>query len=307
MAEPTIRALRYFVAAVDAGSITAAAEQLHVVPSAVLAAVNQVEESFGLTLTTRQRSKGITLTTTGQLVLPQVRELLDRYAALLTDADDMRTQLTGTVRIGYYAPVAPAFLPSLAKHLRANGANIEVEYIACDNRTARLGLTTGQFDMIICLDEGPTARVEYKPLLKVFAYVLVSRCDPLAKRSSVSIDALEGRDLVLLDLPGVSEYYRRALETGGVDHRVVSTATSLEMVRSLVGAGIGCSLLHMRPKTDITYSGDRVAAIPIRPAVEPLTIVTGQLLGNPRKAVQAFVDELHRYFDGEGSSDLLVT
>ncbi len=307
MPEPSIRALRYFVAAVDAGSITAAAEQLHVVPSAVLAAVNQVEDSFGLTLTTRQRSKGITATTTGQLVLPRVRELLDGYTALLTDADEMRTQVTGTVRIGYYAPVAPAFLPHVAKQLWASGAKIEMEYTACDSRTARLGLTAGQFDLIICLDEGPTARVDYKTLLNVFAYVLVPDDDPLAKRTSMSIHELERRDLVLLDLPGVSEYYRRALEAAGVEHEVRATATTVEMVRSLVGAGIGCSLLHMRPATDITYAGDRVVAIPIRPAVEPLTIVTGQPSGKPRRVVEAFLDELHAYFASDASQSLLVT
>lgn len=307
MPEPTIRALRYFLTAVDAGSITGAAEQLHVVPSAVLAAVNQVEDSFGLTLTTRQRSKGISPTATGLLVLPRIRDLLDGYTSLLTDADDMRTQLTGTLRIGYYAPVAPAFLPAVAKRLQDSGAQIEMEYTACDNRTARLGLTAGQFDVIICLDEGPTARVDYQPLLEVFAYVLVPADDPIADRKSVAIADLADRDMVLLDLPGVSEYYRRALETAGVPDRVVATATSVEMVRSLVGAGVGCSLLHMRPATDITYAGDRVVAVPIRPAVEPLRFVTGQLSGRPRRIVQAFNDELHAHFSGAASEEMLVT
>lgn len=306
MPEPTVKALRYFLTAVDAGSITAAAAQLHVVPSAVLAAVNQVEDSFGLTLTTRQRSKGLTPTSTGLLVLPRIRDLLDEYKALLTEADDMRTQLTGTLRIGYYAPVAPAFLPLVARRLRDIGALIEIEYTACDNRTAQLGLTSGQFDVIVCLDEGPTARVDYQTLIDVFAYVLVPEDDPLATRRAVSISDLEGRDLVLLDLPGVSEYYRRALEAAGVDPNVVATATTLEMVRSLVGAGVGCSLLHMRPATDLTYAGDRVVAVPIRPRIESLRIVVGQLSGKPRRVVQAFVDELHTHFSDEASKELLV-
>lgn len=301
-----MKALRYFLAAVDAGSITAAAKQLHVVPSAVLAAVNQVEESFGLTLTTRQRSKGIEPTATGLLVLPRIRELLDEYRALITDADEMRTQLNGTLRVGYYAPIAPAFLPLVAGRLRDRGARLEIEYTACDNREARLGLTSGQFDLIICLDEGPTARVEYQTLIEVFAYLLVPDDDPFASRSAVSISELDGRDLVLLDLPGVSEYYRRALETAGVESRVVATATTVEMVRSLVGAGIGCSLLHMRPATDVTYAGQRVVTVPIKPRVEPLRIATGQLAGKPRRIVQALVDELHAYFSSDASRELLV-
>lgn len=306
MPEPTVRALRYFLTAVDAGTITGAAEQLHVVPSAVLAAVNQVEDAFGLTLTSRQRSKGIAPTATGLLVLPRIRDLLDEYKALLTDADDMRNSLTGSLRIGYYAPVAPAFLPTVTKRLRDGGANIEIEYTACDNREARLGLTSGRFDLIICLDEGPTARVEYQTLVEVFAYLLVPEDDPFASRSSVSMSELDGRDLVLLDLPGVSEYYRRALETASVTSRIAATASTVEMVRSLVGAGLGCSLLHMRPATDITYAGQCVATVPIKPRVEPLRIATGQLAGKPRRVVQALADELHAYFSSDLSRELLV-
>ena len=307
MPELTMRSLRRFLTAVDAGSITAAAEELHVAPSAVLTAVNQVEESFGLTLMTRQRSKGVSLTATGRLALPRIRALVDEYDDLLSDADDMRSQLTGTLRVGYYAPVAPAFLPLVTKRLLDRGARLDLEYTACDNREAQSGLASGRFDVIVCLDDGPAARVDYRPLLEVFAYVLVPEHDPFASRNAVSIRELADRDLVLLDLPGVSEYYRRALATAGIEPQVAATATTVEMLRSLVGAGIGCSLLHMRPATDITYAGDRVVAVPIHPRVEPLRIVSGRLAGRPRRIVEAFVAELHAHFSGGAAADLVVT
>lgn len=63
----SLRAIEYFLTAVERGSIKAASDELHVVPSAVLSGVNQVEDAFDLKLTTRYRSKGITLTATGHL------------------------------------------------------------------------------------------------------------------------------------------------------------------------------------------------------------------------------------------------
>lgn len=53
-------------------------------------------------------------------------------------------------------------------------------------------------------------------------------------------DALQGQDLVLLDLPVVSEYYSRIFDEAGVVPQIAATATTVEMAHSLVGTGLGC-------------------------------------------------------------------
>ena len=53
----TLKALQYFTTAVERGSIARAAEDLHVVPSAVSAAIDQVEQAFALKLVQRYPSR----------------------------------------------------------------------------------------------------------------------------------------------------------------------------------------------------------------------------------------------------------
>ena len=305
--DTTLKALRYFMAAVECGSITEASKKMHVVPSAVLAAVNQVELSFGLKLTTRHRSKGLAPTATGQILIAKIQNLLDEYEALMSEGADLRTQLTGTLRVGYYAPAAPAFMPGIVGKLLEGNSGVDIKFIECDNHTAQTGLTSGAFDVILCVAESMKPEVTYETLAVVQAYLLVPAGHPYAARPSVSLADLAGQKLILLDLPAVSEYYGLALKDAGISPEVVSTATTVEMVRSLVGAGFGCSILHMRPETDISYAGQRVVAMPLDPPLRPLQIVMGHLADNPRRLVRAFVEETRRYFSQSEAEKLLVT
>lgn len=305
--DTNLKALRYFMSAANSRSISEAAKHMNVVPSAVLAAVNQVEEAFGLKLTTRHRSKGIAPTATGQIIMARIQHLLDEYEALMSQGAEMRTQLVGTLRVGYYAPVSPTFLPAIVRKILADNSRVDIKFIECDTQRAQAGLLSGEFDVILCVAESMHPSVTFETLIEMPAYLLVSKQHEFATRDSVSLPELSGENMVLLDLPIISEYYNRVFEDAEVTPHIACTATTLEMVRSIVGSGIGCSLLHMRPKTNITYAGNKVVQVPLQPAIKPLKLVLGHLPDNPRRVVKYFVDSLREVFSKEDANSLLVT
>lgn len=305
--DTSLKALRYFMAAANSGSISEASRQLNVVPSAVLAAVNQVEESFGLQLTTRHRAKGIAPTATGKILMGRIQHLLDEYELLMVQGAEMRSQLVGTLRVGYYAPVAPAFLPALVADLLRDNPRVDIKLTECDTHTAQAGLLAGDFDVILCVAESLAPTVTYETLVEVPAYLLLPQDHPLASRPHLSLREIDGATMVLLDLPVVSDYYSRIFNEADIAPKIASTATTLEMVRSLVGAGVGLSLLHMRPVTDLTYAGQRVVGVPLSPAPDPLRIVMGHLPDSPRRLVTAFTDQVRALFARDGGHRYLVT
>ncbi|MEO1346271.1 MAG: LysR family transcriptional regulator [Pseudomonadota bacterium] len=303
----SLKALRYFMAAIRAGSITEAAKVVNVVPSAVHTAINQVEAAFGLQLTIRNRAKGVSLTTTGQQMVPKIQNLLDEYESLMRDGGEMRTQVSGVLQVGYYAPAAPAFMPQIIERILSKNADVTVKFSECDNQSAQDGLISGDYDVIVCVANAMKPGITYETLLELPAYALVSKTHPFATRPRISIQDLSGEDIILLDLPVVSEYYASQFDQADIAPNLVATATSLEMVRSLVGRGIGCSLLHMSVANDLTYAGDKVVAVPLEPEVEPFRIVLGHLAGNPRRLVQVFIKELRSYFQDKGAETLRVS
>ena len=78
----TLRQLKYFVAAADAGSVTEAALNIPVAQSSVSAAIAQLESALGVQLLIRHHAQGISPTAEGQ-------QFLVRARALLQDADEL--------------------------------------------------------------------------------------------------------------------------------------------------------------------------------------------------------------------------
>lgn len=80
----TLRQLAYFVAIVDMGSITRAAERLHVAPTAVSLQVKAMEEFLGVRLLDRH-SRGVRPSDSGSDLYARARQILDLVRAAERD------------------------------------------------------------------------------------------------------------------------------------------------------------------------------------------------------------------------------
>ncbi len=302
----TIKALRYFLAAIEQGSIAAAAAELGVVPSAVSKAIDGVEAQFELKLVHRYRAKGVSPTAAGVTMSHKVRRLLEEYDHLLADGTELRESLAGELTLGYYAPVAPAFVPGIVASLMHDNPGLRLGLVDCDNDRAQAGLLSGQFDLIVFAAENVRPGIVCEPLLQAPPYLLTAENHPLASRDTIDFAELSDLLLVQLELPFSGTYYRDLLDEHAPGARVVARASTTEMVRSLVGAGVGCAVLNMCPVTRVTYAGDKVAAVPIVPPVRPLALVLGHLADRPRRLTQVFMNAFMNGFTADRTRALTV-
>ena len=303
----SLKSLKYFLVAVESGNITQAAEKLNVVPSAVWTAIRQVESELDLKLINRVRSKGISSTTTGRVVADKIQHLLEEYDNFLLEGADLSKAISGTIRIGYYAPIAPAFIPAIVAPILRENPEVNIKFTECDNQDAQNGLLNGNFDTIIFVSEKVKPGIAYETLTEVPAYLLISKNHRLADNSNLTLSDLADEPLILLDLPVISEYYGELLDKAQIKAKVNITATTIEMVRSLVSSGAGCSILNMQPFTDTSYTGEKLKAIPFNPPLKSLNIVVGYLQGKRRRLVDRFIEECRDYFKEGGSDALTIT
>lgn len=301
----SLRLLRAFMVAVDSGSITGAATMLNVAPSAVAAAIDRAEAEFGAALVVRARARGITATPAGRALAARIRPLIEDYSSVMKEGYALGLGLQGTLHIGYYAPVAPAFLPRILQEMANDNPDLRFNLRECDNITAQSGLLGGALDVALFAGDEVLAGVETRPLLDLPPYVLAPRGHAICQRERPEISDLKDVPLVLLDLPVAGAYVRGLLRTAGIVPHIVATASSVEMVRSLVGAGMGLAVLNMRPRTSVSYGGDPLVAVPLA-AGTPLHLVSGRAEGAPRRLVQAFQDRLHGWFGLAEAQDLIT-
>lgn len=91
--------LRTFAIVARLGHITRAAELLHVTQPAVTAHIKALEQELGIALFDRSHGR-ITLTKSGELLLPEVEKTLSVFNSVLAKAKEMKGELTGRALIG---------------------------------------------------------------------------------------------------------------------------------------------------------------------------------------------------------------
>ena len=288
------------------GNIAKAASELNIAASAVATAVDQIEAAFDLELFTRQRARGVQTNASGVALARKFERLLDDYRSVLAEGADLKYALSGDLRVGYYAPIAPAFLPRLLKSFVPASRDVALHLDECDNDTAQDGLLNGTYDVILFISEDVRPAIGFDVLIEAPAYCLLPKSHPLAERGSVSIAEISKEPLVVLNRPVASAYYRSLFDQRQHEISIAVYANSTEMVRSLVSAGHGCAILNMQPMSATTYSGGSVVGLPISDPLPPLTLAIGYDKSRPRRLVRHFVDACRQHFADATSARYII-
>lgn len=301
----SLRALRAFVATVEHGSITAAARALNIAASAVAAALDQVEAEFGADLLIRSRARGIVPTQEGRDMAARFRTLLEEYSTVMDQGRALAQTLTGRLRIGYYAPIAPAFLPTILCPMMQNNPDLQIELFAHDNDSAQEELLAGQLDAILFAGQDLRPGIETQVLIDLPPYVLAPAGHDITQSGPATLARVAQFPLVQLDRPLARPYVNRLFRHKGLTPRIAARADSTEMVRSLVGAGVGLAVLSMRPLTSQSYGGDALITQPLESGLPGIQLLSGHIPGRPRKPVSAFLETLNDWMKSASAQALI--
>ena len=210
------------------------------------------------------------------------------------------------MRIGYYAPIAPAFLPLILASIVSERDDITLHLDECDNDAAQDGLLNGTYDAILFVSEDARPSVDFDVLIKAPAYCLVPVGHDFARLVSVTIAQIATQPIVVLNRPVAAPYYQSLFNAHAKDITIAAYANSTEMVRSLVSAGHGCAVLNMQPLTQQSYCGAQLVGVPISDVLPPLTLSIGYDKSRPRRLVQHFVDACRLHFAESGPHQCVV-
>jgi DNA-binding transcriptional LysR family regulator len=275
----TLRQLEYFVAVAEAGTVTAAAERVHLSQSAMSTALADLERAFGVQLLIRHHARGVTLTASGEELLVAARQLLRQADDLDSSAHALGEGLGGRMSFGCFAILAPYFVPPLVAALDNELPGLEVEPVEETLDALDKGLRDGRFELALTYDLGLGEGIERIELLNIRPHVLVPASHRLASAGSVSLVDLADEPYVLLDLPHSRDYFRAAFAAAGVQPRIRYRTRSAETARALVGRGLGWSVLNLRPSTNQSVEGRRVVALDLADDVPALTVVLAKRSG----------------------------
>ncbi|MFF0494396.1 LysR family transcriptional regulator [Nocardia sp. NPDC004068] len=292
----SLRKLQYFTLAAESGQMTAAAAALHVSQSSISIGISELERDVGSQLLVRHKSKGLTLTAAGRELLPHARALLARADELVVAARHFGESIGGDFTVGCFTTIAPFVLPELVTQLATTTPPIHLHFREGSQDELQEDLLTGRFELAILYETGIFPGVRCTQLYATRPHVIVPGDHPLAQQHSIALADLADETMIALDVDPSLAYFTGLLRAAGVEPRIRHVTREFEMVRSLVGRGLGYSLLIQKPQVDYSYEGRPVAAMPISDPVDPLPVVLARAeevqLTRRAQAVASYCEEV---------------
>ena len=288
-----LRHLRYIVEAARLGSITQASRLLRVSQPAISAAIRGLEYEFGIRIFVRSPSQGLALTPSGRNFVNRGRELLESakdFEQLFSDADNV--QLSGRLELACYASPAPLLVPPMIEAFSKAHPGVEIglheghmEQVATflKDGTADLGLT---YDIYLDND------IKLDKIAPLTPFLVVSKKNPLAKKKKISLKEIVDEPLILLNSPGIRDYFFSYFSIYDLKPNVLHRPTTYEMVRGLLAAGNGYGIALVKIKNDRSYDGEELVNIEIEEIPPKVNLVIASLKGyRLSRLATAFLNE----------------
>ena len=273
----TLRQIEHAIAVLDHGSVARASEALGIAQPTVSASLAKLEDIIGIQLFIRHHAQGVSPSPQGASFLAEARNLLTHAQDLRRQSADAGTAIEGAVSVGSFTTIAPVFAPQLIAGFTALHPKATVRLQEGTQEMLLDGLRAGRFDCALLYDVDMPDDLVLTRLGAFQPYLLLPAQHRLAKRPRVSLKDVAREPFILLDIAPSHTYFTRILEREGIVPQVAFASPSLEVVRGLVGQGLGYSILITRPFGDTSYSGEKLAARPIAEPVQPGIIALASL------------------------------
>ncbi|NUT95519.1 MAG: LysR family transcriptional regulator [Saccharothrix sp.] len=252
------RRLRVLRALADHGTVTAAAQALHLTPSAVSQQLAALESEVGQELL-RRRGRRVSLTSAGELLVGHANAVaaeLERAQATLAG---LASGTAGRVEVGSFASaITQVVAPALAR-LRVSAPGVVVRVRDVEGHASVPLLLDGEIDLAITEEYRPRrddGRLTRFPLYTEPFDVVLPADHRLAGRAEVDLRDLAEDDWVAT-LPGnpVRDVVELACGDAGFAPRIVHTSDDFSAVGALVRAGAGVALVPRHALRGVPVTG----------------------------------------------------
>jgi DNA-binding transcriptional LysR family regulator len=241
-----LRDLEYFLAVVEAKSVTVAARRVHAAQPTLSHALARLESELGERLLVRKARSPLQLTDAGEVVAARAREALSAVTALRDDLSALRGAVSGPLRIAAIQSLSATLLPRVLARLAREHPAIRPSVRTLAAESIARAVSSGRADvgLLAGAPRSSLRGLSVKVLFEEPLVALVRRSDPLARLKKVRMKQLAERELLLVpDGTFLSDIVHEACDSAGFSPRVRLTLASAEALRETVRAGLGITIL----------------------------------------------------------------
>lgn len=239
----TLQELRYLVALADKGHFVRAAEACNVGQPTLSTQLKKLEDYLCVTLFERNKHR-LQPTPIGEQIIDRARVVLAAVDEIRDLARGDHDPMRGPLRLGLIPTLGPYLIPHLLPTIRSNFGQLQL--FLREDLTFNLleRLRNGALDALLLALPVRGQDIDMMGLFRETFVVALPKGHALTRRVRVSQAALRGENVLLLEEGHCMRDQALAI-CGGTssNQREELKATSLETLRQMVAAGVGCTLL----------------------------------------------------------------
>ena len=233
-----IRTMQYFLAVIREGTISAAAESLHVAQPSLSRQMKDLEVELGVMLFERGNRK-ITLTEEGQVLRRRAEELVRLMQLTQEEIAQVKHRLTGSIRIGAGESQAFRYFAETAATLLKEHPDVQLHITSGDTQDLMDELDNGLIDFALIFTEFDREKYRSIQLPAADRFGVLMRGDnPLASKSEILLAELA--EVPLMISRASRSYWESVAERKSL--KIIGTYNLIFNASLLVESGACCAL-----------------------------------------------------------------
>ena len=231
------------VALADTLHFGRASDRLHVSQPALSKRLRKLEDRIGGPLLVR-RYRDVRLTEAGRMLAERGRLLLRESAATVAQSQRAARGEAGRLRIGFGIASIIGLLPDVLLRFRRSHPDVQLELRDMSTPDQVAGLTSGEIDVGFVRLPVTAGRLVVRPVLDERLVLAIGPRSPWQPR--LGLRSVAAEPFIIIARARSASFYDHALSVcaaTGFAPRIVQEANELFTVLSLVGAGLGVSLV----------------------------------------------------------------
>ena len=190
-----LRVLNYFVATAQELNMTRAAQKLLVSQPALSRQIADLEDELGVKLFNRQ-PRHLTLTPAGQYLYEQAKEILTLASKTKSNLQSSAV-ISGDLTIAAGESFAMQRLMNIVSNIIRDYPTVKIHILSGNYEFAERRLNTGAVDFAVIIGNLPLDNYASLQLPEKDTWgVLMTKDDPLAKKSAITAEDLVGRNVL---------------------------------------------------------------------------------------------------------------
>ncbi|WP_068985105.1 LysR family transcriptional regulator [Lysinibacillus xylanilyticus] len=247
------RQLYYFKEIVNQGSISKAAEVLHIAQPPLSQLLKKLENDLGTTLIHRYRQKW-ELTETGEILYQYANQMLLQTQDVKQQIQEIEQGIGGTVSIGVSSTCSNMLIDYVST-FRTQYPNVKINIVTGNSEELLKRLEQRELDVTLLLRLGNSKQYEMKILEKQPTAVIIPTSWATSFSSQhVTIEQIAQFPFIMLGaMEGLSfnEDLFKVFDEHQVKPNIIIECKDIRMVVALVSRGLGLSVI---PRMDYTSS-----------------------------------------------------